>query len=86
MEDNSQDTLSLDGIIRLLELEEEGDKELAKKQYEYRALSSQRGRSVTGRYEASEVTLVIRWKTPALRDPDKSTIYLPPQGPANTVK
>lgn len=41
--------------------------------------------SVTGTPEASEITLRIRWKTPYLRDPDKSTIFLAPQGLTNTA-
>jgi hypothetical protein len=69
-------------IIRLLELEEDGDKVLAKNELPCPKFATP---SVTGKSEASEVTMFIRRKTPALRDPDKSTIYLSLQGLTNTV-
>jgi hypothetical protein len=69
-------------IICILELEEDGDKVLAKNELLCPKFAT---RSVTGKSEASEVTLCIRWQTPALRDPDKSTIYLSLQGLTNTV-
>ena len=59
-------------IIRLLELEEDGDKVLTKNELPCPRLATW---SVTGRSEASEVTFCIRWKTPALWDPDKSKIF-----------
>ena len=69
-------------IIRLLELEEDGDKVLTKNELPCPKFAKW---SVTGKSEASEVTLRLPWKTPALRDPDKSTIFLAPQGLTNTV-
>ena len=67
-------------IIRILELEEDGDKVLAKNELPCPKFATL---SVTGKSEVSEVTLCIRWKTSALRDPDKSTIYLSLQGLTN---
>ena len=64
-------------IIRLLELEEDAEKVLAKNELPCPKFATW---SVTGKSEVSEVTLLIRRKTPALRDPDNSTIYLSLQG------
>ena len=69
-------------IIFILELGEDGNKVLAKDELPCPMFAT---RSGTGKSEASKVTLCIRWKTPALRHPDKSTIYLSLQGLANTV-
>jgi hypothetical protein len=69
-------------VIRIFELEEDEDKVLAKDELPCPKFET---RSVTGKSEASEVTLCIRWKKPALRYPDKSTIYLSLQGLTNTV-
>ena len=69
-------------IVRILELKEDGDKMLAKNELPCPMFAT---RSFTGKCEASEVKLCIRWKTSALRDPDKSTIYLSLQGLTNTV-
>ena len=69
-------------IIRLLEREEDGDKLLTKNELPCPKFATW---SVTGKSEASEVTLRIQWNTPAVRDPDKSTIFLAPQGLTNTV-